>query len=618
MSDWFQLNPAESPYYKANLETFRKTHPLQAETIESSTERLTDYSFLKIGPQRFACRSQENKKVHIHYDPHDFYAPLKRSYDRALRFYQRGVELVLIAGAGFGYLANELEEEIRGDYTRGLLLIENRPELILAQWCLFDSRKILESNQVLWAVSEDYFLAFEDCLHEEALFQLTNERMAVVPERSMAYKERYRYKAIPMYFSSHRHDHMIEFAPKQRAFNKRMKKSPDLERGCLWGVAEPDAYAHTPLIRSLLSGFEQIGWQTQLLELKDGYSTRYRVYQDIIETAPDAVLVLNSPSDKFKINRPRIIWILDDPRHYNPETFADRFTALDTIFYSDRTYKSVFEHTNAASSQFLPVTPSITREGIYREELAAPILFVGQCEDVSIRLQTLSKKAFEETETLFSHLVDNPHLTAVEAAVKIQFSESVLNDLTQLAIEFTSRMHRTFPSRQQCLEYFIYAMANSWKRERYVKALLDRGIVVYGPESWRSVLGPKHENQYWGWLSPEDLPDAYRSAKICLNIHSLQCPTCLNCRDFDILAANGALLSDYVEDMDIGLIQTGEDFLSFTNIEELKQNAERLLEEDEKRRAIREKGHTTFLNHHTPHHRAKEIADVLRKNYNQS
>ena len=46
-------------------------------------------------------------------------------------------------------------------------------------------------------------------------------------------------------------------------------------------------------------------------------------------------------------------------------------------------------------------------------------------------------------------------------------------------------------------------------------------------------------------LAPyHDLADAYASADVCLNIHSIQCPTCLNPRDFDVLMATGCLLSD--------------------------------------------------------------------------
>ena len=116
-------------------------------------------------------------------------------------------------------------------------------------------------------------------------------------------------------------------------------------------------------------------------------------------------------------------------------------------------------------------------------------------------------------------------------------------------------------------------------------------------------------------LAHEQLADAYASARLCLNIHSLQCPTCLNSRDFDVLTAKGCLVSDEVEDLHAGLLEPGLDCATFQSAEELQETVRDLLSNAEKREAMREQGHQTCREKHTPAHRAGIILDLVKTHY---
>ncbi len=613
--NWFRLGPSKSEYLRSNLKHFQKRFPEQIENIHNSSAKLDSYEFLAIEGRCYACRTHDSDNILLLYNPRTLLQNHNRSIESAQKFFQRGVSLMIIAGSGLGYLAHSLERNIQKDVSKGLVLVENRPELILAQFCLYDCERLLNSPQLFWAVGEALYSVMESLFKRESLYQLNIQQIVSVPERSLTKEERILYGKLPQWYSSTRKYYLHSFQEKRERFDRRMKEPPDLNTGRIWGITHPDAYAHTPLLRSLMSGFEQQGWSKHILEIKDGFSARFRVIEHLVDTAPDAILVCNTPSEQFinrSIHRPRIVWFLDDPRHYNNETFAESFMKQDHIFYIDRTYGSLLQKTHAGSHHFLPATSSFTSPGTSIKELAAPILFVGSYDNTSFYRDYALKTEWEETAALLEALIQQPTIPTHELMEQFKIKEAIYRKIQIIANDFVKTIQRTFYSDTHRLEYFLYNLANSFKREKYVRALLDQGIVVYGPESWREVLGEKYKNQFKGWMSPKKLADAYASATICLNIHSLQCPTCFNPRDFDILATKGCLLSDWVADMEEEILKPDRDLISFRNEKELVQKIETLLQEHDLRHEISETGYRTFHQRHTPAHRASKILELIR------
>ncbi|HQH74534.1 MAG TPA: hypothetical protein PK360_20835, partial [bacterium] len=104
-----------------------KRYPAQAAEVQSAIPRLSAYEFLEIGLQQFAVRRREDGA--LLYGPPDFQSRLPAALDRIMTLYQRGVELIIIAGDGLGYLAAHLEPYIQARNMAGLLLLEPAPEL---------------------------------------------------------------------------------------------------------------------------------------------------------------------------------------------------------------------------------------------------------------------------------------------------------------------------------------------------------------------------------------------------------------------------------------------------------------------------------------------------------
>jgi len=305
--------------------------------------------------------------------------------------------------------------------------------------------------------------------------------------------------------------------------------------------------------------------------------------------------------------------MLDHPRYYSGDAFRQQLMARDSVFYIDREYGRDLEGTRAGSHQFLPACACLLRKGIRRKELESPILFVGSYQDASAFYQSLPHRSLEEIEVVLDALIQHPTQTGSQTLASMPVSEETYGYLRKKAHEFTINIQARLPDTPRQIDYFLYALANSRKREKSVRELLDLGMVIYGPDSWKPVLGERYASQYRGWISPDDLADVYASADIVLNVHSLQCPTCLNPRDFDVLAAGGCLLTDWVEDVERGIVEPGRDCVVAKDSNNLAEEARRLLDNPAMREEIREQGYSTYSQRHTPRHRAAEIVEVLKR-----
>ncbi len=613
---WFQIDLQKSPYWKTNLERFCERFPQQGEALIQASKELDRLEFCEVSPQKYTVR--DSQEFNLFYESESFDAHLQQNYDRMLHMLNHGCELLIVAGSGLGYLAAHLESTYRRDYRRGLMLIENRPALTAAQFCLFNCRPLIDSNQLFWVFDSNMQYAFQQMVEEQRLYLLHPSKVCVAPERILNSGEQFEFKQLPALFASISQKHTPEAAKKRERYNQRMAQVPTLNQGRLWSATSPDAYAHTPLMKTLGQGFTDLGWEWRNIDIRDGFHTRYKVAEHLIESRPDLILVCNAPSSSTispSVERPRIVWMLDHPNYYSHNQFDDLLTKWDHIFYTDRAYEPFFRNLPAGSVQHFTSGPSFTRKGKFRQEMSASIAFVGQYFPIGGLTNKCTSKQKEELLAVAERMIASPITGGIQAVQELGISNKVRQILEEHALEYTEPMHRTFPSLETKIDYYLYTLANNVKRERYVKPLLQFGIVLYGPLNWLQLLGEEYKSQFRGWLLPDDLPDAYASAAISLNIHSLQCPTSVNPRDFDILAAGGCLLSDHVEDMDHEIINSGSDFFSFENEDELVEKVECLLNDESLRHATCEQGHQTYLKRHTPKHRAEQIVNHLHKFY---
>lgn len=614
-AEWFTINPDTSLPLSLNTKSFKKRFPHAAEIVRSSVERLHQYEFLLVNDEQYACRQKIDHQYIDLYAVSWFQSGLEPSFRRIQELMERNMEMLLIAGSGLGYFNADIAQSNAAQKKVSVVCIENRPELMLAQLCLFDCRKTIEDADFHWVIGEPVLPQLDDLFQKEALFTINRNNIVSMPERILTPDERTFYAPLNHWFAERQQTYFIQQNQYQIRYDCRIKNSPDLKTGTVWTASMLDAYAHAPLQRSLVNGFAAHGMNPVFLPLSTGKTADECIKQSLVEHCPDLYLFLHIASKRVipeNINRPRITWYLDHPKHYEWSDNSSNFYENDFIFYSDRQYASYFENTKASGSYHLTVCPSLNRDGVCRPEMDAPVMFVGSHIPVETMTQKLSGKLKEYLFQIADELLLHPAESVTGLAKKMQITNDYVQIFLLMAEQFIAAIQRKFPTTNDRLEYFFYAFTNSYKRERYIKALMKHGLVIYGPDSWLDVLGEQHKNQFRGWLGFDDLADAYASAKVCVNIHSLQCPTCLNSRDLDVLRAGGCLVSDEVEDMHGGYLLPDHDVMIYRTPEELADSVSILLKDESKRRNLMEHGHRTVMERHLPQHRAQEILNTIQ------
>ncbi|MBX2810363.1 MAG: glycosyltransferase [Myxococcales bacterium] len=153
--------------------------------------------------------------------------------------------------------------------------------------------------------------------------------------------------------------------------------------------------------------------------------------------------------------------------------------------------------------------------------------------------------------------------------------------------------------------------ANSRQRATFIRALQSLPLRVYGDEGWRIMLpsAPVEPGPTYG----PQLAKVYQSSAVNLNITSLQMPSGLNQRIFDVPAAGGFLLTDGQEDLYDFFTET--DVVTWSTLEEAQDKALFYLQRPNLRRKIIHKCQQTIISAHTYSHRVQELLSVLRKRF---
>lgn len=152
-------------------------------------------------------------------------------------------------------------------------------------------------------------------------------------------------------------------------------------------------------------------------------------------------------------------------------------------------------------------------------------------------------------------------------------------------------------------------------RERIVAAVgQEPGFGVWGPGwsgyfSGRPSVGlPPFRGEM---LVPSEACKVYNASPINLNSHHAQTQRAgLNTRAFEIPAAGGFELTDYVQDME-SLLEPDREVAVYRSPEEARDRARYFLKAEPERRRIAEAGHKRVLAEHTYRHRMQTVLDAL-------
>lgn len=146
------------------------------------------------------------------------------------------------------------------------------------------------------------------------------------------------------------------------------------------------------------------------------------------------------------------------------------------------------------------------------------------------------------------------------------------------------------------------------ERVRFLSAIRDLGLVIYGWRGWEHSSLSKY---YRGPLTLSESAKVYASSSICINLNTEPITHGVNLRTFEIPAAGGFQISDYRKDLD-NLFVIGKEIVTCTTPEELRQRVIYYLSHDAERRMIALAGQDRVLRDHTIIGRIATMFDIIR------
>ncbi len=148
-------------------------------------------------------------------------------------------------------------------------------------------------------------------------------------------------------------------------------------------------------------------------------------------------------------------------------------------------------------------------------------------------------------------------------------------------------------------------------RQRATAALSETELDLFGDQGWRGYMPPDAQlHRPVDYYS--ELPELYHSTAVNLNLTSLQMPTAVNQRVFDVPLAGGFLLTDRQDDLEL-LFDAPSETATFTDPEELPELVSYYLSHETRRLQIARRAASRVCAEHTYRHRIDTIIGQARR-----
>ncbi len=561
---------------------------------------------------------------HICADPHPHPVPQERIAESVRKIQlsiQQKMDFLYLLGISDGSVLSQTAPLIVKQ-NRGILVIEPEMEHFFTALRVTDLTGCLRNPRIFWAVG--------DHLHEQ-IIHILDHTLCYAAEHACFHTGDHEIN--PAY--SQQLLRILEFIRQKTSLRRqqlieRVKKLPDRLRkqkipGRMYRVwsfqdvrnkARYSLIQHV-LIRTLFYYLRKSGFVTEytVLHPNQYYPPYYRIYKMAL-FEPDLIFLCNEgPAYEGALGEelsrslpiPKVIWFADDPVHGEHLLQRHRVTSDETCLVADYEWDEPLLENGAQEILYMPGAATRIRRGRKRSSRTCDIVFVGQVRDQSAFFHQLSPAWRQYAERIVSEKLRFPRL-------KIRDVMANFPPPTQLAQDYLDEF------RQR-----ILWEANTRFRVQAILRLTKHNLLIYGNSDWLTFLPPELAQRcFRGVLRFKHLFEVYRNSRIVLNIHSLQSYTCLNVRDFDVPAAGGFLLSDWLpraEEVFVpGFIQnlpltehSREEIFFYRSLTEMQQLVEYFLTHPDARLDCIERARHKVLHSHTYQHRAEWLAELFRE-----
>lgn len=269
---------------------------------------------------------------------------------------------------------------------------------------------------------------------------------------------------------------------------------------------------------------------------RDGTQAMRRLLQALLAAKPDMVLSINHigfDTDSVMgellaaVNMPVAVWYVDSPFLIHDGYFLAA-PEVTSVFVWERAYVPVLRGCGAVDVHYLPLACDMSRfaTGAANAPTTTPVGFVGS----SMRYNRHKWK-----ETLPDAALPEAHMMA--------------EDLARDPTAFMRLLGQPRPTPDRRMSQLAYAtfMATGAHRNALLQRYDAGELTVVGDPGWQEIL-PKATFCPQVLYGPP-LAAMYRQFAVNLNITSMQMPTAVNQRVFDVPAAGGFVLTDARDDL---------------------------------------------------------------------
>lgn len=596
-----------SPFYKNNLAVLQTHYPTLHNSLSQHASR--DWIWRDYNGTQIPALVDDAGEWPIDEEPD---SPVIAHYGkRIMQQVEEGADFLYLMGLGAGTLLRQIYSSVICQ-NRGILVIEPSWDVFRLALHVTDFRDLFQAKRIFWAIGDTYLEQIE-ALFENTLCHAAAKPIyhagtrLILPEIKPQLEEltatlkkeiTQRKKVLTQKVNS-----LPERLREKQGKPKRIWTYSDLR-----GKAQYSIIQHR-LIEKLLYELQKLGYETEYTVMGEGryYPPYYRIYQ-LALFEPDLIFLCNeTPATEISLGAdfsrslpiPKMVWFADDPLYGEHLLERYKLTADETYLVADYEWKDTLQNHGATQIHFMPGAATSTEPGEVDPSRQCQIVFVGQVRDQRAFFNQLSPEWKRYCEKVI--------------AEKLRFPRKKVRDaMQQFPMPFLLEADRMDEFRQKLLWE-----ANTRFRVNLIAAFLNYDIHIYGNPDWAHLI--PHETfqaKFKGVLPFDDLFTTYRSAEMVLNIHSLQSYTCMNVRDFDVPAAGGFLISDwlpkadevyepgFVSDLPLQEANKKEVFF-YRSIPELKQLIEYFLEHPAQRETCMQRARAKVLQKHLYKHRAE-------------
>ncbi len=607
------LSKLNSPHFEVNSKLWMEYHPHIAEKLlqdlhfeEVFVEPMPSGGYVAICPDPLGKDStvtvhatRENVSKHIH------------QFASAIR---AGSDFILQMGSQAGASAVATAHMVEQCPFCVLLIVEPvRPMLWVASF-FHDLSSVLKSSRVFWAVGPDIRQSVNDVLDDQKLSGFVQGRSVIPPGDGDYYRHNYAALAEAIdkkqrWLVQSWHQRCVQYGKRHALQHNPYKRAaffvPRLKSSWLFEVTAE------ALIRGLRAASVEV-------ETLDQYRDRDRlpsaVVLEVLDKAPDFLLSMNTPASRSlgvgivnALRLPQVIWYIDNPHFWpyrkegEPGTQETAPRPCDVLMCYDPGHLNIVRTWGAEHTLYLPHAADFIDLHPPRNDLACDVAFIGsvfdqreQLAQLPAALRDFIRELVEET---FSRFFTTP-LSPPD------FGGRVLKETLPKGVEADPAL----------VSRYVYLEVNNRIRLEAIRRLLPFDLHIYGQSYWKDLLGEKDAARcYKGMVDYEESSAVMASARVNLDVTSIQTHASLGPRCFNVVAQRGCLLTDWRDGLD-HLLQHGEGVLYYESWDGIPAFVEECLEDPEKREEIVEKGRTRILREHTFQHRAETILSYLNEN----